>query len=924
MLKKCLMSACALICTALLGSAQVTSTPAILQEDSEGVTIYYHADQGNKALANLPASTILYAHTGVLTSESKSDSDWKFDPTWGDNSPKYEMVYVEPNLYKLYIGNIREYYEITDPNISIKKLCFVFRTADKDSNKQGKTESGGDILVNVMDSGLQIMLESSLSSNIITPDVATVNFTLSSTQPADLWISINGNKVIEKENATQLEYTYVFTEPGSYRVYGNAKQGETIKSSGMTLTYVKPSPAVDYPGGVPRQGAVRNADGTVTFCLAAPEKRTAILVGSWNDYDESDEYTMNVQDYNGQRYFWYTVSGLDETSMYPYYYLVDGSLRVGDPYAKLVLDPYNDKYISSSVYPNLPAYPTDKVSGKVMLGIYQENINDFNWTDDNFVRPDKDNLVIYEMLIRDFTGTEGKARGNGNIKTALEKLPYLKELGINVIELLPINEFNGNVSWGYNPNFYFAPDKAYGTPDDYKNFINTCHENGIAVVLDMVFNQSDGLHPWYQMYMPGQNPFYNLDAPHDWSVLNDWNQGHPLVRQQWEDCVKYWLTEYHVDGYRFDLVKGLGDNDSYMNNGVSSTDAYNPSRIANMRRIQKAMEEITPNAYFINEALLGAQEENEMAKTGMMNWANVNHQGGQYAKGYSSNSNLNRFYAIKDSRTYGSTVSYLESHDEQRLAYEQKTYGVAAVKDDHAVAMRRLGSAAAQMIMMPGSHMIWQFSEMGNDQSTKSSDGGNNTDPKKVNWALLDDPDNAGLVQNYRDLIRIRLANPDLFTQANCNVMCSTWSSVRYIKASDGNKELVCVMNPQTSKELTYNYSFQGTSNDNYDIVSKSYGTNPSFSVAAGTITVPANSYVLIVSKAVNSVDEIAADEVSQLYVRGFKGGLTVENAPLGYAIYSLNGTLIAQSDDIKGEYDLAPGIYIVKSGNEVVKIAVM
>lgn len=100
------------------------------------------------------------------------------------------------------------------------------------------------------------------------------------------------------------------------------------------------------------------------------------------------------------------------------------------------------------------------------------------------------------MLFRDFTGTEGEANGNGTVRKAIEKIPYLKGLGINAVELMPIMEFNGNNSWGYNTNFYFAPDKAYGTHEDYKEFIDKCHEEGIAVILDIVFNQSDGLHPW--------------------------------------------------------------------------------------------------------------------------------------------------------------------------------------------------------------------------------------------------------------------------------------------------------------------------------------------------------------------------------------------------------------------------------------------
>lgn len=921
MQKKLLLSMGLIVATALASQAQVTYSPVPLQESSQDVTIYFHADQGNKALANLAPSELVYAHTGVLTSLSKTDSDWKYAPTWGKNEEKYLLTYVSENLYKLYIGDIRTYYGIKSPTEVVEKLAFVFRSAD--SKKEAKTSDGGDIFIDVAASGLQIALETSLDGNIITPDKAKVKFSFGSTEAADLSISINGTTIASKENATLLETEYTFTEPGNYTVYGNAKNGEEVKSTSLKLYYVTPSPQADYPGGVPKMGAVRSADGKVTFCIAAPGKTTVLLAGSWNDYSEDLENTMNYQDYNGFRYFWKTVEGLDETSMYPYYFLVDGNSRVGDPYAKLVLDPYNDKYISDKVFPNLPAYPTDKVR-KVMLGVYQENINDFEWTDQNFVRPDKNDLVIYELLLRDFTGTEGQSRGNGTINQALEKIDYLKHLGVNVIELLPVNEFNGNISWGYNPNFYFAPDKAYGTPDDYKNFINVCHENGIAVVLDMVFNQSDGLHPWYQMYNISDNPFYNQDAPHAYSVLNDWNQGYELVRQQWKDVVKYWIEEYHVDGYRFDLVKGLGDNDSYANSGDSGTNAYNASRVANMRAIQKAMDEVSEGAYFINENLAGAQEENEMAETGMLNWANVNNAGCQYAMGYQSGAALNRFSATKDSRTFGSTVSYLESHDEERLAYKQTKWGMTAVKRDHAVAMRRCGSAAAQMILCPGAHMIWQFSEMGNAQTTKNAEGGNNTDPKVVNWSLLDDPDNNGLYQSYSELISIRLSNPELFSQsANFSNNCVLWNDPRVITASSGTKELVCVINPSLDTEMTYNYGFASTKDDNYQIASKSFGTNPSFDVAAGTITVPANSYVLVTSKSVSAVDEVAIDKEPGLYARGISGAITVENAPCGYEVYTLSGQAIARSAEVKGEIAVQPGVYVVKSGADAVKVIV-
>lgn len=858
----------------------------------------------------------------MLTSASKNDSDWKYAPTWGKNDTKYLLTYESANLYSLYIGDIRTFYGITSPTEKITSLAFVFRNAD--GSKTGKAAGAADIFVPVMAGGFQMALETSLNGNtFITAATATVKFSVGTTQNATIKLAINGNYVAEKANATLLEYTYTFTEEGNYSIIASAENAEGEKKQDMLkLVYAQSSPTQQYPGGVPKMGPVKNADGSVTFCLAAPQKESVILVGSWNDYDASNDNIMYRQDYNGQRYFWRTVSGLDNTTQYMYYFLVDGAKSVGDPYAKLVLDPSNDKYIPSSVYPNLPAYPNSKVRN-VSLAVYQGNINDYNWTDKDFTPVAKENLVIYEMLFRDFTGTEGLSKGNGTVRQAIEKIPYLKSLGINAVELLPINEFNGNISWGYNPNFYFAPDKAYGTPDDYKDFINACHENGIAVILDMVFNQSDWQHPWYQLYPVGSNPFFNATAPHAFSVLNDWNQGHPLVRQQWQDVVKYWMTEYHVDGYRFDLVKGLGNNDSYANSGDAATGAYNSSRVANMRAIQLAMNTINPKAFFINENLAGAKEENEMADFGMLNWANINNSGCQFAMGYNSDSGLDRMYAPNDGRNLNSTVAYLESHDEERLAYKQVKYGASSVKNDHAVAMRRCGSAAAQMIMQPGAHMIWMFSEMGNAQTTKNADGSNNVDPKKVNWNLLQDPDNDGLMKCYSELIAIRTGNPEFFApNASFTSVCksSNWNNGRYLVSSLNGQEIITVVNPLTTRELSVSVPFSKTNNSDYTIASKSFGTTPVVDVAAGTVTLPVGGYAVLVTKGVTGVEAPVADAEGSLAVYGAQGELRISGATAGYRVYDVNGALVASGNDSETALALPAGLYITVSGNASAK----
>lgn len=785
-----------------------------------------------------------------------------------------------------------------------------------------RQKGGKDIFLEVMDAGLQIAIESDLPSTMITPSTSTVTFKVGTTMKAAISLSINGTVVATEADTTLLSVKHTFDAPGNYEVKAVATAGDMTVEKTALYVYASDSQEAAYPGGTPKMGPVKNADGSVTFCLGAPEKQSVILVGEWNDYEISNDYVMNYTDVNGMRYFWTTVKGLENDKMYGYYFLVDGNKSVGDPYARLVLDPWNDKYLLTDVYPGLPEYPIGKVSD-VPLAIYQGNINDYDWQVTDFKGVPASDLIIYELLFRDFTGTEGKADGNGTVRKAIEKIPYLKTLGVNAIELLPIMEFNGNISWGYNPNFYFAPDKAYGTPDDYKEFIDVCHQNGMAVILDMVFNQSDGLHPWYQMYPVGSNPFYNMNAPHAYSVLNDWNQGFPMVQEQWVDVLRYWMEEYKFDGFRFDLVKGLGDNDSYANSGDSGTNAYNASRVARMRELQKVVESVNPNAYFINENLAGAKEENEMAETGQLNWANINGAGCQFAMGYNSNSNLNRMYAPNDSRTWGSTVSYLESHDEERLAYKQNKDGAAGVKGNEKVSMQRLGSAAVQMILAPGAHMIWQFSELGNSQTTKNQNGGNNTDPKIVNWGLLDDADHKGLYDNYSELIALRTGNPELFTEsATFSMACNSnnWQNGRTMVSIADGKELYTVINPNVTGVRTFSVDFLQADNDAYTIMSKSYGSAPSFNAADKKVTVPANCYVVIASKGVSSaVDGIEADGET-LMAYAADGKIVVDNAPGVVEIYSMDGRMVG-SVTVSGSVIVVPGVYVLRCGNAVKKV---
>jgi len=883
----------------------VTSSPTPLQTNSTGIVITFHANQGNKGLMGLDASADIYAHTGVIT--NKSGGQWAYAPTWLDNAPKYKLTNVGTDTWSLNIGDINTYYGITDPTEVVQKLCFVFRTAN--GSKEGKTATGGDIFLDVIPEGFRMQFTSD-APTILTSANPTVKFSVvvPKTATIKLYIDDVNSTPIGKTTGKTLTKEYTFAQGADCDVIAVATEigGEKrVTSEKMHICFPPDSKPAEFPGGTPKMGATANSDGSVTFCIAAPGKSNGMIVGAWNNYDASASSVMNYTDVDGIRYFWTKVNGLNPDTEYPYYYIIDGTYKVGDPYARLVLDPYSDKWLSDGTYPGLIPYPSE-VEGNVMLAVYKGNRDKYDWKVKNFQGPAQSDLIIYEMLVRDFTGTEGKAYGNGTIAQAEEKLPYLKELGVNAIELMPIQEFNGNNSWGYNTNFYFAPDKAYGSPDDYRHFIDACHSLGIAVILDVVFNQSDGLHPWYQLYPDGQNPFYNAKAPHAYSVLNDWKQDNMLVQQQWIDMVKYWMTAYKVDGFRFDLVKGLGDNASYGGNASeANTNKYNASRIARMKAITEAMRSVNPNAYSINENLAGADEENAMAANGQINWANINNASCQFAMGYSSESNCNRFYAPDDSRTWGSTVSYAESHDEQRMAYKQSQWGVSGVKGNLDASMQRLGSVAAQMILSPGAHMIWQFGELGNGTNTKDASGGNNTDPKPVYWNYFDVPARKGLYDNYSELIGLRNANPDLFAStATFAIACgeSNWANGRTIYASTSGKELICVINPGLSKATISGVKFKSKSDAAYTVSSVSHDAAYSFSASKGTVTLPGGCYIVLTNANVAGIEDAAGDSVA---VKGGRGEIIISGTYDEANVYDIYGRKLPS-------LHVSAGLYIV------------
>jgi glycosidase len=368
------------------------------------------------------------------------------------------------------------------------------------------------------------------------------------------------------------------------------------------------------------------------------------------------------------------------------------------------------------------------------------------------------------LLVRDFISAR-------NFQVLKDTLNYLVTLGVNAIELMPFNEFEGNESWGYNPDFYFAPDKYYGTKDMLKAFIDACHENGIAVIQDMVLNHSCGQSPLCQLYwdaaVPGpsaDNPWFNPDqngsqpgyqGKHPFGVCYDVNH-ESVYTQKWvDDILKYWNQEYKIDGWRFDLSKGFTQ--TYSGDDVALWGHYDQSRINNLNRISDEIRSVDPNVILILEHFADQSEEQVLSADGFYLWSNSNYNYAQCAMGYSSSSDISWVSYKSHGFTDPHAVGFMESHDEERVMYKVITYG--NYNSTYNVrpldsALNRIKQAACFFIPVPGPKMIWQFGELGYDYSIQY--GGSNVSPKPIKWEYFTFGPRKWLYNFYAALIDLK------------------------------------------------------------------------------------------------------------------------------------------------------------------------
>lgn len=418
------------------------------------------------------------------------------------------------------------------------------------------------------------------------------------------------------------------------------------------------------PDGV-EYGINYNSDGSVTLVFYDYDKNGkshdyAYLKGDFNDWSLSNDYLMKRDSEEGC--WWFTLSNIDPNKEYRFQYYLGykdaiSGREYADPYSEIVYES-SDRYISSSTYPDLPEYPS---STRGAISAFQVNQPEYNWQIADYEVEDENDLIIYELHFRDFSTT-------GDINGAMEKLDYLEDLGINAIELMPIQEFSGADSWGYNPIAYFALEKSYGTREMYKRFIDECHKRDIAVIVDVVYNHAHqdhamaGLYFDWTNYVPtSNNPWFNTTAPHPFSVFHDWNHDNQMTTEHIKQSLKYLIEEYNIDGFRFDLTKGFTNTKS----NESTASNYDADRVAILQNYISYIKSVDDNAVIILEHF--ADSENEaLSSCGAKLWRNMNWAYRSALLG--SSTDFSPLYTgSKDE--FGSLVGYMESHDEERTCY---------------------------------------------------------------------------------------------------------------------------------------------------------------------------------------------------------------------------------------------------------------
>ena len=930
-----------LVFSTLLSSAQVTTSPTTF-EATQAVTINF-----NKAGTPLASYTgTIYAHIGVTV----NGVDWQnVIGTWGNNATQPALTLVSGTTYKLDIApNLFSYFGVGTSN-SITKICMVFRAATG-------TPQTANYCINV--GAFQASVVSPVAgSTTVLNSGQNMSFSASNTGGAATYTLLANGTTIN--TSTGASYSYTDTNITANQAFVLQVTLGTVTFSYNFFALVNPNTQNVAMNPLYEDGINYNpTDPTkATLVLTAPGKDFVYVAGSFNNWQPDSSYAMKKDPSTGK--FWLEVDGLTSGTNYTFqYWVVDqtptsGSpvlVKVADPYSTLVLSPYDDPYIPAVSYPNMPVYPAGQ---QYEVSVLQTGQTPYNWSSatTGFVKPSKDNLVVYEVLIRDFDT-------NRNFQTLIDKIDYFKNLKINAIELMPVMEYEGDEGWGYNPDFHLALDKYYGTKAKLQEFIDLCHQNGIAVILDVALNHAFGRNPMVRMWMndpsntgygapASDNPYFNTVAKHSYGVGNDFNHASLYTKYYVKRVIKQWIQEFKIDGFRWDLTKGFTQ--ACSSGDDTCTNAYQQDRVDILKDYADYSWSLDPYHYVIFEHLgIDSEEQqwanyriNETPSKGVMMWGEMTYPYTQLIEGYATGADITRMGSDSHGFTAKRVMGYPESHDKERVMYSAMTYGVnsgtSPISGNLNNSLYRMSALGAVSLLVPGPKMIWHFADLGmNNSAFTCTDGTVNTDtdatagdcklstkpqPQWVNnW--LGVPQRDKIYSDWSKMIDLKVNNPVFSSNYAISPNGSNLLQRIYIWndsfPSTQLKNVVVLSNfNTTTTSITPDFPYTGTWYNLMDNTSINVtSTSSQISIEAGGFRIYGNQLATLSTNQydLNGFIVLTPNPANDYFVLNSDASLV--------EVYSVTGQLVKSFNQIQSKdyqytiSDLKTGIYIVKAVN--------
>ena len=692
-----------------------------------------------------------------------------------------------------------------------------------------------------------------------------------------------------------------------------------------------------------------------TLVLNAPFKDFVYVSGSFNNWQPTSSYAMKKDTTTGK--FWLEITGLTSGQVNTYQYWVcdvtsrpansPAVVKTADPFSTLVLSPFDDPEIASlGVFPNLPAYPAGQEREVTVLQTGPNTLFSYNWSSatTNFIKPKKKDLIIYEVLVRDFDA-------NRTFQDLINKIDYFRNLKINAIQLMPVMEFEGNLSWGYNTVFHMALDKRYGSPAKFKEFVDLCHQNGIAVILDIALNHVFGRSPLERMWMldtdgdgwangtgfrvSAENPYCNQDALHSYSVgtdLNHFREPDNLTNTYSVRTIQHWIQEYKIDGFRWDLTKGFTNQCTDPLTRETCTNGYRSDRVAKLKWYADRQWEVDPNFLVIFEHLGSGGSYDEEVE-----WANYLRSGDskgimQWRKMTDSYANLLKGNFGDISGVIESTsrfIGYAESHDEERVGYKALTE-TGQTQGNLAKLLQRLPTMGAVHLLPPGPKMLWHFGELGWDESLFTCSNGNvqfndgcklDTKPQPQwveNW--IGDAARSNIYNNWAKMIDLKKTE-NVFENGssswNFNAVGSPRLDVWTSTSPTADLSYVFVRTNFSDNTLNTSggFPFTGTwynlmDNTTINVTS----TSQNISIEPGGFRVYGNKQATLSSQEFDIVNDLS------IYPNPTLGTFSINHLVSNVEIYSITGQLVKSFNTIPSENylfdvnDLSNGVYLVKA----------